>query len=356
MVNRVGKAPSSGGRPPTQGRVVGRMQREYRYYKALLDDPRTPTAAKWLIGGGVGYVLSPLDLIPDFIPIIGKLDDLLIAPAMIGLGMKLVPDGVKTENRGRSRRIRVLYDDKSIGPVLFESEALAGPFGIRIGACARDPKIQGPVLFPMLDLMFEYGLVVITDKSGRGDRFDGYTLDAASNHKTGPDRMQIQLDVNFRPLPLIAAVMYCSVEPGGPDRFVNSQAAYAELPAALKRRIDKLRLRWQPRPGIRLEGSVNDDPCGAHSSTHVISGAQLVNLLMAGECEIVDLGEATVDELLLELHEHVLQRRFCYTHDCSDGELIAWNPRHVFHVSPNAEAKRPGFVYPMELTESLLER
>lgn len=353
MVNQTGKAPSSGDRQPTQGRVVGRMRREYRYYRALLDDPRTPTAAKWLIGAGVGYALLPFDLIPDFIPIIGKLDDMVIAPAMIGLGMKLVPDDVKADDRGRSRRVRALYDDNSIGPVLFESEALAGPFGIRVGACRREPQIQGPVLFPLLDLMYEYGLVVITDKSGRDDRFDGYTLNAATNHKSGPDSLQIQLDVNFRPLPLVAAVMHCNFMSSEPDRFVNSQAAYGELPADLKRRLDSLRLLWQPGPGIRLEASVNGDP---HNSAHDISGAQLVNLLLGGACHLVGLDEATADALLLELRKHALQERFCYTHDCSESELIVWNPRDVFYVSPDTETRQPGFVYPLEPTERPHER
>lgn len=54
-------------------------------------DPRTPTAAKYLIIFIVAYALSPIDLIPDFIPILGYLDDLLLLPAGVYLVIKLIP-------------------------------------------------------------------------------------------------------------------------------------------------------------------------------------------------------------------------------------------------------------------------
>jgi len=51
----------------------------------------TPLAAKVLAGLTVGYALSPIDLIPDFIPVIGYLDDILILPALIALTIRLIP-------------------------------------------------------------------------------------------------------------------------------------------------------------------------------------------------------------------------------------------------------------------------
>lgn len=54
-------------------------------------DKRTPGSAKILIGITVGYLLSPIDLIPDFIPVLGLLDDLVIVPALIALSIKLIP-------------------------------------------------------------------------------------------------------------------------------------------------------------------------------------------------------------------------------------------------------------------------
>lgn len=53
----------------------------------------TPLAAKILAGITIGYALSPIDLIPDFIPVLGYLDDLLILPALVALTIHLIPPG-----------------------------------------------------------------------------------------------------------------------------------------------------------------------------------------------------------------------------------------------------------------------
>lgn len=62
-------------------------------------DKRTPLAAKILIGLTVGYLLSPIDLIPDFIPVLGLLDDLIIVPLLISFSIKLIPEIVLNEAR-----------------------------------------------------------------------------------------------------------------------------------------------------------------------------------------------------------------------------------------------------------------
>ncbi len=62
-------------------------------------DPRTPLSAKILIGITVGYLLSPIDLIPDFIPVLGLLDDLVVVPALIALSIKLIPKNVLQDAR-----------------------------------------------------------------------------------------------------------------------------------------------------------------------------------------------------------------------------------------------------------------
>lgn len=56
--------------------------------------PKTPWYAKLVIALTVAYALSPIDLIPDFIPVLGYLDDLLIVPAGISLSVKLIPEDV----------------------------------------------------------------------------------------------------------------------------------------------------------------------------------------------------------------------------------------------------------------------
>ncbi len=62
-------------------------------------DKRTPITAKILIGITVGYLLSPIDLIPDFIPVLGLLDDLIIVPALIALSIKLIPEIILNDAR-----------------------------------------------------------------------------------------------------------------------------------------------------------------------------------------------------------------------------------------------------------------
>ena len=68
-------------------------------------DERTPLAAKLLAGAVAAYALSPIDLIPDFIPVLGLLDDLLIVPAGIWLVLKLIPADLMAEFRGRATRL-----------------------------------------------------------------------------------------------------------------------------------------------------------------------------------------------------------------------------------------------------------
>lgn len=59
------------------------VREEIRVYELVRRHPRTPRFAKFLIGLAIGYALSPIDLIPDFIPVIGHLDDVVIVPALI---------------------------------------------------------------------------------------------------------------------------------------------------------------------------------------------------------------------------------------------------------------------------------
>ncbi len=62
-------------------------------YYALFDN-RTPLLAKIVAGLTVGYLLSPIDLIPDFIPVLGLLDDLIIVPLLIRTTLLLIPTSV----------------------------------------------------------------------------------------------------------------------------------------------------------------------------------------------------------------------------------------------------------------------
>ncbi len=67
-------------------------------------DPRVPWYAKALAAAVAAYALSPIDLIPDFIPVLGLLDDLLLVPAGIWLAIRLIPPELMAELRHRAER------------------------------------------------------------------------------------------------------------------------------------------------------------------------------------------------------------------------------------------------------------
>ena len=68
-------------------------------------DPRTPWYARALAGLVVAYALSPIDLIPDFVPVFGYLDDLIIVPGGIVLAAKLIPGPVMKDARKEAARM-----------------------------------------------------------------------------------------------------------------------------------------------------------------------------------------------------------------------------------------------------------
>lgn len=64
-----------------------------------LKDRETPKVAKIFAGITVAYALSPIDLIPDFIPILGYLDDVILLPALVALTIKFIPPEILEKNR-----------------------------------------------------------------------------------------------------------------------------------------------------------------------------------------------------------------------------------------------------------------
>jgi uncharacterized membrane protein YkvA (DUF1232 family) len=71
--------------------LASHLKAEIRFYKHVLQDPRTPRMAKLLLGMAIAYALMPLDFIPDFIPVLGCLDDVIIVGVLVILAMKMVP-------------------------------------------------------------------------------------------------------------------------------------------------------------------------------------------------------------------------------------------------------------------------
>ncbi len=81
------------------------LKREvYALYLAVRD-PRTPWYARLFAGMVVAYAFSPIDLIPDFIPILGYVDDLLLVPLGIAAAITLIPPQVLAESRAEAGRV-----------------------------------------------------------------------------------------------------------------------------------------------------------------------------------------------------------------------------------------------------------
>jgi uncharacterized membrane protein YkvA (DUF1232 family) len=75
------------------------FKRELIVYQRVLKDERTPARAKIFLGLAIGYLCMPFDLIPDFIPVIGHLDDAVIIPALVFVALRCVPREVVSEHR-----------------------------------------------------------------------------------------------------------------------------------------------------------------------------------------------------------------------------------------------------------------
>ncbi|MGD9029145.1 MAG: YkvA family protein [Anaerolineae bacterium] len=85
-----------------RGRVRQLKTETYAIYLASRD-PRVPWYAKGLIALVVAHTFSPIDLIPDFIPVLGYLDDLVIAPLGIALALRMIPEDVLAESREKAQ-------------------------------------------------------------------------------------------------------------------------------------------------------------------------------------------------------------------------------------------------------------
>lgn len=79
--------------------VAGQLKQELAVYQRILKHPQTPLLGKCLLWLAVGYLLLPFDLIPDFIPVLGQLDDLVIVPLLIVLALRVIPKSVVNECR-----------------------------------------------------------------------------------------------------------------------------------------------------------------------------------------------------------------------------------------------------------------
>ena len=75
------------------------FKKELQLYRNILADPRTPRLTKILLGFAMAYLVTPVDFIPDFIPVIGHLDDAILIPSLAYLALKTIPQSLLEEHR-----------------------------------------------------------------------------------------------------------------------------------------------------------------------------------------------------------------------------------------------------------------
>ena len=85
-------------------KAAGRLKREVLTLLLASRHPETPRLAKVAAAVVVAYALSPIDLIPDFIPILGYVDDLILVPLGLYLVIRLIPDEILAECRAEAGR------------------------------------------------------------------------------------------------------------------------------------------------------------------------------------------------------------------------------------------------------------
>jgi uncharacterized membrane protein YkvA (DUF1232 family) len=82
--------------------LANSFKRELTVYRRVLADARTPASAKIFLGLAIAYLCMPFDLIPDFIPVLGHLDDVVIVPALVYAALRLIPQDLVAEHRANA--------------------------------------------------------------------------------------------------------------------------------------------------------------------------------------------------------------------------------------------------------------
>ena len=141
-----------------------RLQVEIRICRLVLRDSRAPRPAKLLLWLALAHALSPIDLVPDFVPLLGQLDDLIIVPALLIAALKLIPKEVIEDCRAEaivadqiarsesstdnfweeSREEREeTGKDKHMGPTLLPAPGASSGFVRSSHGCSHERHCQG---------------------------------------------------------------------------------------------------------------------------------------------------------------------------------------------------------------------
>jgi uncharacterized membrane protein YkvA (DUF1232 family) len=99
-----GGAAGGVGRAVSWRQRAGDLRRDVTALYFAVPDPRVPWYAKAFVALLVAYALSPIDLIPDFIPVLGYLDELVLLPLGVLLAVKMIPTAVLAEHRERAQQ------------------------------------------------------------------------------------------------------------------------------------------------------------------------------------------------------------------------------------------------------------
>lgn len=81
------------------------LKQEFAVYRLVLKHPQTPWPAKMCLWLAIGYLLLPFDLIPDFIPVLGQLDDVVIIPLLVYIALLFIPQDIIQSCREQAKVI-----------------------------------------------------------------------------------------------------------------------------------------------------------------------------------------------------------------------------------------------------------
>lgn len=92
--------------------VVRTFRDETGVYRSVMTDPLCPGLTRILLASAVAYAMSPIDLIPDFIPVIGHLDDAIVLPLFVWFALRMIPEYLVHEHRIKCERNRGVSNQK----------------------------------------------------------------------------------------------------------------------------------------------------------------------------------------------------------------------------------------------------